>query len=224
VAIDQKATEHELADHIAQLEANLARQLPAEMLQGFQSAIQTLVNDGITAHAVTVGQKAPDFSLPDQIGDIVSLDSVLQRGPAVVVFYRGEWCPYCDLTLRAYQRMLPAITALGAFLIAISPQTPDSTLTTVEKKELTFSVLSDVGNLVARKYGLVFVTPETARHPGISAANGDESWELPMPATFIVAQDGTIRLASVDADWTHRLEPAELLKSLEGVATNCLKE
>ncbi len=223
MAIDQ-VKERELEDHIAQLDGNLARQLPAEMLQGFQGAIQTLVNGGITANAVNVGQKAPDFSLPDQVGDTVSLDSVLQRGPAVVVFYRGEWCPYCDLTLRAYQRILPAITALGASLIAISPQTPDSTLTTVEKKELTFSVLSDVGNVVARNYGLVFVTPEAARHPGISAANGDESWELPMPATFIVAQDGTVRFAFVDADWTHRLEPAELLKALERVATNCLKE
>ena len=208
MAID-RTKEHELADHIAQLEGNLARQLPAEMLQGFKRAIQTLVNGGITAHAVKVGQKAPDFSLPDQIGDTVSLHSVLQRGPAVVTFYRGEWCPYCDLTLRAYQRILPSIMAVGASLIAISPQTPDNTLTTVEKKELTFSVLSDVGNVVARKYGLVFVTPEAARHPGISAANGDDAWELPMPATFIVAQDGTIRLAFVDADWTHRLEPAE---------------
>jgi len=223
LAIDQMK-EQALADQIAHLEANLARQLPADMLQGFQGAIQTLVNDGITAHAVDVGQKAPDFSLPDQIGDTVSLHSVLQRGPAVVLFYRGEWCPYCDLTLRAYQRILPSITALGASLIAISPQTPDSTLTTVEKKELTFAVLSDVGNVVARKYGLVFVTPEAARHPGISAGNGDESWELPMPATFIVAQDGIIRLAFVDADWTHRLEPAELLKALESVVANCLKE
>ena len=165
MAIDQ-VKEHELADDIAQLEANLARQLPAEMLQGFQGAIQTLVNGGITANGVKVGQKAPDFSLPDQVGDTVSLDSVLRRGPAVVVFYRGEWCPYCDLTLRAYQRILPSITALGASLIAISPQTPHSTLTTVENKELTFSVLSDVGNVVARNYGLVFVTPEAARHPG----------------------------------------------------------
>jgi len=177
------------------------------------------VNGGITSNAAKVGQKAPDFSLPDQNGDTVSLHSVLQRGPAVVVFYRGEWCPYCDLTLRAYQRILPAITALGASLIAISPQTPDSTLTTVEKKELSFSVLSDVGNVLGRKYGLVFMMPEAARHPGISAANGDESWELPMPGTFIVAQDRTIRLAFVDADWTHRLEPAELLTALEGVAT-----
>ena len=177
------------------------------------------MNGGITSNAAKVGQKAPDFSLPDQNGDTVSLHSVLQRGPAVVVFYCGEWCTYCDLTLRAYQRILPAITALGASLIAISPQTPDSTLTTVEKKELSFSVLSDVGNVLGRKYGLVFMMPEAARHPGISAANGDESWELPMPGTFIVAQDRTIRLAFVDADWTHRLEPAELLTALEGVAT-----
>jgi peroxiredoxin len=218
MAIDQ-VKERGLADQIAQLQTNLAQQLPAEMLQGFQGAIQALVNGGIAANAVQVGQQAPDFSLPDQLGGTVTLSSVLQRGPAAVVFYRGEWCPYCDLTLRAYQRILPQIKALGASLIAISPQTPDKTLTTVENKELTFSVLSDVGNVVARTYGLVFVTPEAARHPGISAANGDESWELPVPGTFVIARDGTIKLAFVDADWTHRLEPAELLKALEGVAT-----
>jgi peroxiredoxin len=218
MAIEQ-LKEHALADQIAQLQTNLAQQLPAEMLHGFQGAIQTLVNGGIAANAVKVGQKAPEFSLPDQLGDTVTLSSVLQRGPAAVVFYRGEWCPYCDLTLRAYRRILPQIKALGASLIAISPQTPDKTLTTVEKKELTFPVLSDVGNVVGRTYGLVFVTPEAARHPGISAANGDESWELPVPGTFVIAQDGTIKLAFVDADWTHRLEPAELLKALEGLAT-----
>ena len=218
MAIDE-TTEHDLADQIAQLETNLAQQLPADILHGFQGAIQTLVNGGVAANAVKVGHEAPEFSLPDQLGGTVTLSSVLRRGPAVVVFYRGEWCPYCDLTLRAYQRILPQINALGASLIAISPQTPDNTLTTVEKKELTFSVLSDVGNVVSRKYGLVFVTPEAARHPGISAANGDESWELPVPGTFVIARDGTIKFTFVDADWTHRLEPAELLKVLAAIAS-----
>src|SRR5579859_5096024 len=213
LAIDQMK-EHELADQIAQLEGNLARQLPAEMLQGFQGAIQTLVNGGITAHAVNAGQKAPDFSLPDQVGDTVSLDSVLQRGPAVVVFYRGEWCPYCDLTLRAYQRILPDITRLGASLLAISPQTPDSSMSTTEKKHLSFVVLSDVGNVVARQYALVFVVPERARHPGIPAANGDESWELPIPGSYVIGRDGDVKLAFVDPDWTRRLEPAAILKTL----------
>jgi peroxiredoxin len=217
MAIDQVKA-RELADQIAQLQTNLAQQLPAEILLGFEGAIQALVNGDIAANAVKVGQKAPEFSLPDQLGDTVTLSSVLQRGPAAVVFYRGEWCPYCDLTLRAYQRILPQIQALGVSLIAISPQRPDNTLTTVEKKELTFSVLSDVGNVVGRTYGLVFVTSEAARHPGISAANGDESWQLPIPGTFVIAQDGTIILAFVDADWTHRLEPAELLKALAGIA------
>jgi len=196
MAIDEKPKEHELANYIAQLEANLARQLAPEIPQGFQAAIQSLVNGGITSNAAKVGQKAPDFSLPDQNGDTVSLHSVLQRGPAVVVFYCGEWCPYCDLTLRAYQRILPAITALGASLIAISPQTPDSTLTTVEKKELSFSVLSDVGNVLGRQYGIVFMMPEAARHPGISAANGDESWELPCPERSLSLRTGRSGLRS----------------------------
>ena len=217
MAIDQ-VKQRELANDIAQLQTNLAQQLPEEVLQGFQAAIQGLISSGIAANAMKVGQKAPKFSLPDQLGATVTLSDVLKQGPAVVVFYRGEWCPYCDLTLRAYQRIVPQIHALGASLIAISPQTPDSTLTTVDKKELTFAVLSDVGNVVSRRYGLVFVMPEAARHPGISAANGDESWELPVPGTFVIARDGTVKYAFVDPDWTHRLEPAELLKVLETIA------
>jgi peroxiredoxin len=122
--------------------------------------------------------------------------------------------------LQAYQQALPDIQALGASLVAVSPQEPDSSLSTAEKNDLRFEVLSDVGNQVARRYGLVFRVDEAVRSVmkgfGIDLAhyNGDESWELPVPGTFVIAPDGSIRLAYVDADYTRRLEPREILNAL----------
>ena len=138
-----------------------------------------------------------------------------------MTFYRGAWCPYCDLTLRAYQALLPQIRSLGATLIAISPQTPDGSLTTAETKELAFPVLSDTGNGVARQYGLVFrvSTALEATHQAfgidLARSNGDTSNELPVPGTFIIGRDGRIAFAFVDSDYRVRLEPAELLRQLE---------
>jgi peroxiredoxin len=142
---------------------------------------------------------------------------LLKQGPVVLTFYRGDWCPYCNLQLRAYQAILPRIRELGANLVAISPQTPDNSLSTAEKKGLTFPVLSDGGNAVARRYGLVFSLSETLRTTGanLPSFNGDDSWDLPMPGTFVIAPDGTVRLAFVDADWTRRLEPAAILDALQ---------
>lgn len=126
--------------------------------------------------------------------------------------------------MQAYQETLPEIRSLGASLVAISPQTPDFSLSTVDKHKLEFEVLSDVGNHVARRFGLVFRVGDAVRSAmknfGIDLAkyNADESWELPVPGTFIVARDGTIRLAYVDADYTKRLEPAEIVASLRAIA------
>ena len=138
----------------------------------------------------------------------------------VLTFYRGDWCPYCNLQLRAYQAILPLIQELGASLVAVSPQTPDNSLSTAEKKGLTFPVLSDAGNKVARQYGLVFSLSETLRtvSANLPSFNGDDSWELPIPGTFVIAHDRTVRLAFVDADWTKRLEPAAILDTLRRLA------
>jgi peroxiredoxin len=140
----------------------------------------------------------------------------------VLSFYRGQWCPYCDLQLRAYQEVLPRIKALGANLVAISPQTPDETLSTAQKRNLEFRVLSDAGNKIARAYGLVWKVPAglDAMQKGfgvdLTKSNGDTSNELPVPATFVLgADDGRIAFAYVNADWRERLEPAELIRALE---------
>lgn len=215
-----------LQQQIETLQAQLAKQLAPSMLAEIGENIAALTQTGIAKQSVKVGEQAPDFTLPDVFGNEVTLSQLLKQGPVVVTFYRGEWCPFCNLQLRAFQRILPQIQSLGATLVAISPQTPDHSLSTVEKKELTFTVLSDVGNKVARAYRTVFTLEESIRPLYTSIGfdlptfNGDASWELPMPATFLVAQDGTVRLAFVAEDYTRRLEPADLLDGLRAMAGN----
>jgi peroxiredoxin len=215
-----------LQQQIEALQAQLATQVPHEMLAELAKSSAALIQTGIAQRSVKTGEQAPDFTLPDVFGNEVTLSELLKQGPVVVAFYRGEWCPFCNLQLRAYQRILPQIQSLGATLVAISPQTPDHSLSTVEKKELTFSVLSDVGNEVARAYRIVFTLEENIRSlystlgSDLPTFNGDMSWELPMPATFLVAQDGTVRRAFVAEDYTRFLEPAELLDTLSTLAEN----
>jgi len=220
---DRPFNERMLADRIAAFDAELAGQAPPEILEAVQTAIAEIVRGEAGGGAPRAGAVAPPFSLPDARGGQVSLHEQLERGPVVLTFYRGAWCPYCDLTLRAYQEALPRIHAVGASLVAISPQTPDESLTTAEKKNLSFAVLSDAGNTVARQYGLVFeVSPALdAIHKAfaidLARSNGDTSNELPVPGTFIIGSDGRIAFAFVDGDYRVRLEPAELLRQLETV-------
>src|SRR4051794_36818263 len=170
--------------------------------------------------ASAVGDAAPDSELPDARGGSVTLAGLRSDGPVVLVFYRGAWCPYCNLQLRAFQAALADIHAAGATLVAISPQTPDNSLTLAEQAELAFPVLSDVGNAVARRYGLVYALGADDRelHTGIgidlSAFNDDDSWELPAPAAFVIDADGTIRYASVAGDYRWRVGPDEALAAL----------
>lgn len=171
-----------------------------------------------------VGDKAPDFTLPNPFGSPVSLSQRLEEGPAVVTFYRGEWCPYCNLTLRALQAELPRIHGMGASLIAISPQAPDDALTMKDKNELEFDVLSDVEQEVIQEYGLQFRVPSeieevhmTVFKKDISELNADGSWNLPAPGTFVIDQQGVVRARYVGADYTKRMEPAEVVRALEEV-------
>ena len=209
--------------------AQTAEQLPPELMTSFYKSIETLVQTDIAKQSLKVGAKAPDFTLPDVFGKQVTLSELLQHGPVVVTFYRGEWCPFCNLMLHAYQNILPQIQALGASLVAISPQTPDHSLSTLEKKELTFTVLSDIGNTVARRYKLVFALQEqfralyTSIGSDVPMFDGDSSWELPMPGTFIIDQESIIRLAFVHEDHTRRLEPAALLDGLRALKDSTQK-
>jgi peroxiredoxin len=174
--------------------------------------------------ALAAGDRAPDFELQNATGGTVRLSELLTRGPVVLTFYRGAWCPFCNTQLRGLQEALPEIEALGASLVAVSPQLPDGSLELIDEHTLTFEVLSDVKSSVASEYGIVLAltSADVALFlevgNDLAQANGDDAWVLPAPATFVIAGDGTIRHARVDADFTTRGEPAEIVGALRALA------
>jgi peroxiredoxin len=195
-----------------------------ERLQANAQTLSDLVASGLSASALREGDVAPDFSLPDARGHVVALKTLLDHGPVVISFYRGGWCPFCNLELRSLQRVLPEIVQMGASLVAISPQLPDNSLSTQEKNQLTFPVLSDVGNIEAKRFGIVFTLPtalvEANRATGrdLVEINGEAgAAQLPMPATFVIDKSGVIRLAFVEEDWSKRLDPDIVVDTLRGL-------
>ena len=191
----------------------------AKLVDDDHVALQTLA-----AKASKAGDRFPDLMLKDQMGRAIDLGALASDQPLVVTFYRGGWCPYCNLELRAYEKQLPEIEALGAKLVAVSPETPDNTLSTAEKNDLTFPVLSDNKGHLADALGIRFeLSP--AIHAlyqkfghDLAARNGDDKWALPMPATFVLAKGGVIAHASVDPDYRKRLDPAVAIGVLRQLA------
>ena len=176
----------------------------------------------MTDKALKVGDHAPEFQLPSASGKKVKLSELISRGPVVVTWYRGGWCPYCNIALRGFHKALPEIPAEGATLVAISPETPDNSLTTVEKNHLDFEVLSDRGNKAAHAYGVAYKIPTVIGEQfkgrlDLAKHNGDGSGELPLGATYIIDRDGIIRYAFVDADYRKRAEPSAVLEVLRGL-------
>jgi peroxiredoxin len=210
-----------LQQQLDAFKAEFARTAPAGRPALYEAKIDELRASFALERAVGLGDLAPDFRLPNVKGTVVSLHDLLQSGPAIVTFYRGGWCPYCNIQLHAYQAILPEITEMGARLVAISPQLPDGSLTTAEANALTFDVLSDVGNDVARRFGLVWSLAEELRdalrsnNKALPGINGDDSWELPVPATYVIARDGRVALAAVEVDYRRRLEPSAILDALK---------
>ena len=205
-----------------ELRVGLVEQLGEETLSIFDRDAAAMGAVPPYAGALEVGAAAPPFTLPDTWGAEVSLSELLTLGPVVLVFYRGAWCPYCNLQLAAFQRALTEIEDAGATLVAVSPQTPDESLTVAERHALDYQVLSDVGNVVASQYGLVFTVPdavtETMGRLGLSLSdyNGDESNALPAATTFVIGNDGVIRFAAVSGDYRWRVGPDEVLAVLRG--------
>ena len=208
----------ELADFAA---SNGVDNMPKEVQDAFQVGMQEMLAKGINENALNVGDTVPDFEMPNQLGDPVKLSDLLADGPLVISFYRGAWCPYCNIELNGLQRRLPEITDLGAKLVAISPELPDNSLSLVEKNELSFDVLSDQGNKVADAFGLVFTLAE-ALQPlykqfgiDLEAVNGDASMTLPTPATYVVDTDRKIIGAYVDVDYSTRMDPDDIVAALQ---------
>jgi peroxiredoxin len=185
------------------------------------TARNNLVASGVGKHAIRSGETAPDFVLADQEGGPVRLNDLLARGPLVLSFYRGSWCPMCNLELRALQAHLEQFRELGAELVAVSPQPPDKTLLTADQVGLTFPVLSDLRNSVARRYGIVMTVPDTVRDHqlndvGVDIAEHNESgnYELPIPATYVIDTNATIVLDYVNPDYSQRLDPDDIVTAL----------
>ena len=214
-----------LADRIGETVGNFMSALPEDEAQTVAGSFEKLYASQIAEHAISVGDSAPDFTLPNVTGDPVNLHETLRHGPVVLSFYRGGWCPFCNLELHALQTRLPEIRALGATLIGISPETPDKAMAAIDEHQLDFEVLSDIGNKTARQYGLLFTVYEEMRPLylkwglDVPASNGDDSWELPVPATYIIDRSGVIAAAHVDKDYTKRMEPDAVLATLQDLKT-----
>jgi peroxiredoxin len=217
------ATTRTFAEQRDEFDAGLAEQAPAEVLEGFGRIIAGQAAVDYAARAPKVGERAPDFTLRDQLGCQVSLAGELEHGPVVLIFYRGEWCPYCNMLLRTYGLRAGDFSERGARLVAVSPQTPDNSFTMAEKHSLEFPVLSDEGGEVIGRYGLKYQVEGQSRElhaavgTDLARFNGEGGWILPAPAVFVIDRKGIVRFAGVDGDYTQRVEPDEALAALDSL-------
>jgi len=212
-----------LSAQLAEYKAGFISRAPAERLAMMEGAISDLKISGIESSAKKVGDRISGLSLPDASGKIVSVDQLIVSGPVIAIFYRGGWCPYCNLELRAWQSHLDELKKLGATLVAISPQTPDNSLSTKEKNEIAFTVLSDSDLVATNLFGIAFtLSPELVELYGkignnLPEVNGNGKWILPIPATFVMDQGGVIQYAHVEADYRDRAEPSDVLDAVKAI-------
>jgi alkyl hydroperoxide reductase subunit AhpC len=192
---------------------NFKTQIPAEVFDTLVAATEALMRSDTFKAALKPGDMLPSFALPDANGQTVSSRELLARGQLLLTFYRGDWCPYCNLALKALHDQLPVFRAADTGLVAVSPQTPDHSITTRERLELDYPVLSDVGNVLARQLGIVFSLSNELRPLytkfgiDLNSYNGDDSFELPLPATFLIGSDGMILERFLEIDYRKRIEP-----------------
>jgi peroxiredoxin len=200
--------------------------VPHLVIETMHRATDELIATGAAQKAMKAGDHAPSFTLGDPDGKPVSSIELLRRGPLVVTFYRGVWCPYCNMELQALQAVLPEIHAAGASLVAISPQLAANSRKSMRQNGLTFPILSDTRNDVAAAFGLRFALQDylvelyKSLKNDLPAFNGDPSWTLPMPARYVVAPDGTIVYAEVNPDYTHRPDPSEMVPAIRQLAAS----
>jgi peroxiredoxin len=210
-----------IREQSAQLKAAATDRLPVEVLEVFDRSVQDFVEQGVPTNSIKVGAVLDSFTLDDASGNPVSLDQLVESGPAVIVFYRGGWCPYCNLALRTYQQeLLPQLGAFDARLVAISPQSPDESLSTVEKIALEFSVLSDPGARLADQIGIAFEQADDVlaaqRNLGLdlTKVNAEGAVRLPRPTVLVVDQDRIVRFVDVQPNYTARTEVADIIGAL----------
>ncbi|TYB33354.1 MAG: AhpC/TSA family protein [Flexistipes sinusarabici] len=212
-----------LKEQIEELKRESAGKIPEDAKKVMKKATEDLVKSGIEANIPKVGSKAYDFTLQNYDGSEVTLSKEAAKGPVVLSFYRGGWCPVCNLELNYLQSRLSDFQNHGANLIAVSPELPEYANETVERHNIEFPVLYDTDNKVAAKYGLVFKMPEDLVEVyekfGLDVAkhNGNEKYEIPVPATFVVDRDLTLRYVFGKADYNQRAEPDDILEVLKGM-------
>jgi peroxiredoxin len=212
-----------LQDELDSVFQELNCTLDPQMRGAMERAEQLLLASGVVDRALKAGERAPDFELRNARGEHVRSVELLTKGPLVLSFFRGGWCPYCSRELRALQRAVPRILSLGASLVAITPEKPDRAARTAARNRLEFPVLTDAHLTLAVAFGLTFELAAELRpyYAGLGAAlpdlNAGSGWVLPVPATYVVAPDGVITFGYLDPDYRRRLEPAEIIRVLEAL-------
>ncbi len=210
----------ELAKQIEQFNNELATQVPQEVLEAFGKSIKDLKTKNIEEKSIKLGAIMPDFSLPNAKNEIIHSKEILKSGKMIIAFYRGSWCPYCNLELKALQENLSKINDKKVSLVAISPQSPDNSLSIIEKHNLTFEVLTDKDNTFAKQLGIVFELQDfvlpfyNALGINLSSFNKNDDTSLPIPAVFVVNENGIIIYKFADVNYMNRIDIDELLNTL----------
>jgi peroxiredoxin len=198
-----------------------SRTQPRETQRIYEEGIEAIRKSGVLDTALKVGARAPDFELPDTLGKTFKLSELTAKGPVVLTWYRGGWCPYCNIALRGFHKALPEIQAAGGTLVAISPEIPQSAMNTVQKNQLGFPLLSDHQNKVARAFGIAYRVPdavvETLKKSGrdLTRINGSDSGELPLAVTYVIDSDRVIRYAFLETNYRKRAEPVDVIAALK---------
>jgi peroxiredoxin len=222
-SLDESAPESEsrpLRTILSERKELAEKYVPAETREIYARVVQELKDKQISAHALRVGDPVPEFELNDHNGKLVSSAELLKKGRLVICFVRGRWCPFCVAQMEAMNRIAPLIAQAGASLVAISPQTVKQSFFMQDQHKLGFPLLSDVGNRVAHQFRLVYRVPDYQQtiykrvFVNLPLANGDETWELPIPATFVIGPDGKALFAAANEDYSERPEPNEILQVL----------
>ena len=210
----------ELAKQIEQFNNELATQVPQEVLEAFGKSIKDLKTKNIEEKSIKLGAIMPDFSLPNAKNEIIHSKEIFKSGKMIIAFYRGSWCPYCNLELKALQENLSKINDKKVSLVAISPQSPDNSLTVIEKHNLTFEVLTDKDNTFAKQLGIIFELQDfvlpfyNALGINLSSFNKNDDNSLPIPAVFVVNENGIIIYKFADVNYMNRIDIDELLNTL----------
>ena len=190
----------------------------------YRELVDRLGRAETVGRALKVGDRMPSFMLPNAEGDLVFSEELLARGPLVINFFRGNWCPYCLEVLKALEAALPSIKAAGGQLLALTPDTGHHFAATKQDQRLSYEILSDVDGAVGLQFGVLFRAPDAYREvllsfgTDLAERHGNEAWFIPMPASFVVDRSGIIRYAFVDADYTRRADPEDIIQALRGIA------